>query len=43
MSEQAFKLAIEICNSNGSKILDATINGKLNIFEKIDYHSLFNK
>lgn len=41
MSEQAFKLSKEIYKKNGCTILDATINGKLNIFEKIDYSYLF--
>ncbi len=39
--EYSYKLAREAFENNGRKIFDATINGKLNVFEKIDYNGLF--
>lgn len=40
-SEKAYGLAKKYFEADGRKILDATVNGKLEIFEKIDYYSLF--
>jgi hypothetical protein len=40
-SERAYKLAKRAYESNGRRILDATIGGKLTIFPKVDYNSLF--
>jgi hypothetical protein len=36
-----YKLARESFNADGRVIKDATINGKLDVFEKVDYYSLF--
>jgi hypothetical protein len=40
-SELAYRLAKEAYESNGRRIVDATIGGKLDIFPKTDYQSLF--
>ena len=39
-SEQSYKIAKEIFESDGRRILDATIGGHLKIFEKADYDEL---
>jgi hypothetical protein len=39
-SEQAFQIAKEVFESGGRRIIDATLDGKLDIFSKIDYRSL---
>jgi len=41
VSEQGYKLAKKAFESDGREVLDATIDGKLNIFRKVDYSSLF--
>jgi len=41
--ELAYKLAKIAFEEDGRQILDATINGKLEIFEKIDFYSLFGR
>jgi 6-hydroxymethylpterin diphosphokinase MptE-like len=40
-SERAYKMAQEAYSQAGRSILDATIGGKLTIFPKVDYSSLF--
>lgn len=40
--EFAYKLARKAFEKSGRIIKDATIDGKLNVFEKIDFYSLFN-
>jgi hypothetical protein len=40
-SEQAYYLAKENFQAAGRQILDATVGGKLTIFPKVDYNSLF--
>lgn len=40
-SEKAYKLAKKYFEYDGRKIFDATVGGKLNVFEKIDYTSIF--
>jgi hypothetical protein len=40
-SEIAYRMAREAYEADDRRILDATIGGKLDIFEKIDYNSLF--
>lgn len=40
-SERAYKLARNAYENNGRRVLDATIGGKLTIFPKVDYNSLF--
>jgi hypothetical protein len=40
-SERAYKLAKNAFENNGRRVLDATIGGKLTIFPKVDYNSLF--
>ena len=37
-SERSYALARQVFEADGRKIYDATINGKLEIFEKMDYH-----
>lgn len=41
--ELAYTMAKEAFEKSGRKIFDATINGKLNIFPKVDYYSLFKE
>ena len=40
-SEDAYRLARQHFESRGRRILDATIGGKLTVFEKVDYDRLF--
>ena len=40
-SEQAYLLAREAYEADGRQILDATVGGKLMIFSKVDFISLF--
>ena len=40
-SEQAYRLAKKAFEADGRRVLDATIDGKLDIFEKVEYLSLF--
>ncbi len=40
-SERAYTLAREAYSKTGRQVLDATIGGKLTIFPKVDYSSLF--
>ena len=40
-SELGYRMARQAYEESGRKILDATIGGKLDIFEKVDYYSLF--
>jgi hypothetical protein len=40
-SERAYRLARKAYEASGRRILDATIGGKLTIFPKADYYSLF--
>jgi hypothetical protein len=40
-SEAAYKVARDFYEANGRKIFDATLGGACEVFEKIDYHSLF--
>jgi len=42
-SELGYHLARKAFEEDGRKILDATVGGKLEIFEKVDYQSLFPK
>lgn len=41
--ELAYKMARKAYEENGRKIYDATIDGKLDVFEKVDYYSLFER
>ena len=41
--EDAYKSAKNYCDKNGIKIYNATIGGKLEVFERIDFWSLFKK
>ena len=41
MSEAAYSMANKVYNGSGRKVYDATIGGKLNVFQKVDYSSLF--
>lgn len=41
MSEVGYRMAKAAFEKDGRKVLDATIGGKLSIFEKIDYNKLF--
>jgi hypothetical protein len=40
-SEVGYCLAKEIYQRNGREVVDATINGKLDVFPKVNYESLF--
>ncbi|MCJ7695399.1 MAG: DUF115 domain-containing protein [Anaerolineaceae bacterium] len=40
-SERAYRLAKEAYSASGRQVLDATIDGKLTVFPKVDYSSLF--
>lgn len=40
-SERAYQMAREAFEADGRQILDATVGGKLTIFPKVDYESLF--
>jgi hypothetical protein len=40
-SEIAYKMARQAFEADGRKIMDATIGGKLTIFPKVDYDTLF--
>jgi hypothetical protein len=40
-SERAYKLAREAYQAAGRRVLDATVGGKLQVFPKVDYTSLF--
>lgn len=42
-SERSYKLAKKYYEENNRNIYDATINGNLTIFKKIDYYSLFKQ
>ena len=42
-SEQSYRIAKEVFEKDGRRILDATIGGKLQVFPKVDYLSLFDK
>jgi len=41
-SEIAYRMARQAYENGGRRILDATVGGKLTIFEKVDYNSLFS-
>ncbi len=40
--EEAYKEALKVTRSKGVEILNATIGGKLEVFPRVDYHSLFD-
>jgi hypothetical protein len=40
-SERGYRLAREAFEADGRKVLDATVGGKLTVFPKVDYSSLF--
>jgi len=42
-SERAYELAKQAFKADGRTIVDATMDGKLSIFPKVDYDSLFNE
>ncbi len=39
--EEAYRLARRTYEADGRRVLDATIGGKLQVFQKVDYNSLF--
>jgi hypothetical protein len=41
MSERAYRLARQAFESAGRQVLDATIGGRLTVFPKVEYNSLF--
>ncbi len=41
-SEIAYRISKVAFENDGRKILDATVNGKCQVFEKVDYYSLFS-
>ncbi|MBN2258147.1 MAG: DUF115 domain-containing protein [Anaerolineaceae bacterium] len=42
-SERAYHLAYNTYKANGRSILDATVNGKLTIFDKVNFTTLFSQ
>jgi len=40
-SEESFSIARKMYEDNGRKILDATVNGECNVFDKVDYREYF--
>lgn len=42
-SERAYRLAKKAFESAGRRVLDATIGGRLTVFPKVDYRSLFSR
>jgi len=40
-SEESYYIAKNIYELDGRRIIDATINGKCNVFEKVDYKNIF--
>jgi hypothetical protein len=40
-SERSYKLAKEAFNNAGREIVDATVGGRLTVFPKVDWNSLF--
>lgn len=40
-SEAAYRMARQAYEASGRQVLDATVGGKLTVFDKVDYHSLF--
>lgn len=40
-SEKAYRMAREAFNSEGRAVVDATVGGKLNVFPKVEYETLF--
>ena len=41
MSERAYRMAHQAYQADGRRVLDATLNGQLTVFPKVDYNSLF--
>ena len=42
-SEQAYRMAALAYHQAGRQVLDATVGGRLTVFPKVDYESLFNR
>ncbi len=42
-SEESYRLARQVYQDDGRQILDATVDGACNVFEKVDYRALFQK
>ncbi|WP_243544289.1 hypothetical protein [Pseudodesulfovibrio tunisiensis] len=40
-SEEVYRMAREFFEANGRRIVDATVGGRLQVFEKADFHALF--
>lgn len=40
-SEAAYRMARQAFEDSGRQVVDATIGGKLTVFEKVEFHSLF--
>lgn len=41
-SEESYRIARKVYEEDGRRIIDATVNGACNIFERGDYHDIFN-
>ncbi|PKO17707.1 MAG: hypothetical protein CVU39_04285 [Chloroflexi bacterium HGW-Chloroflexi-10] len=41
MNEVGYRMARKVYAADGRRVLDATVGGKLTIFDKVDYNSLF--
>lgn len=42
-SELSYRVAKHVYQSSGRRIIDATVGGKLQVFPKVDYYSLFDR
>ena len=42
-SEMSYRVADFVYKQNGRRIIDATVGGKLQVFPKVDYYSLFDR
>ena len=40
-SEESYRIAREVFEADGRRVIDATVNGACGVFEKCDYRSLF--
>jgi hypothetical protein len=40
-SERAYRMARAAFEADGRKVVDATVGGKLTVFEKVDFNNLF--
>ena len=41
-SEESYRIARDVYEQSGREIFDATVDGKCEIFKKVDYREIFN-